>query len=173
MIEKTIILNGKALLCRQLVAEDHDAVLELFHTAKDYFMLSEGKLPENAEDFFYDLPPEKSHQDKMLLGLFDNNSPVAVADIVRDFPKKGVWMTGLLLVHGKMQHQGLGKILLDILIDHARNNQAHTHRIGVLEQNKPALVFWKKLGYKIISRSESRTYGSIRSKVIVLHLLLQ
>jgi len=169
MNKRILLPNGKEVLCRGLCVEDKPEVVKLFHTTKEYFILSEGKLPEDAEEFFYDLPPGKQADDKMLFGLFEGDNPVAVADIVKDFPEEGVWMTGLLLVHGEMQKKGLGKALQQLLIDHAKEHGAGIHRVGVLEQNTPALKFWQKLEYKKISTSEPRHYRDKTSRVIVMH----
>lgn len=168
MNKKVILPEGKELLCRKLYSDDKPGVLKLFHTAEDYFMLSEGKLPKDADDFFHDLPPGKTASDKILIGLFENDMPLAVADIVRDFPERDTWMTGLLLVHGDKRKQGLGKILHDILVDLAVKGGARIHRIGVLEQNKAALSFWSRLGFEQISVSEPRNYGNIESRVLIM-----
>ena len=169
MNDQKILLRGKTYLCRELVEKDRTAVLKLFHTAKDYFMLSEGKLPDDAEDFFADLPPGKKSDDKILYGIFENAFPVAVADIVKDFPQKGIWMTGLLLVHGARRKLGFGKALQKILLDHAKKEGARIHRVGVLELNKSALTFWERLGYRLIEITEPRRYGAIECRIVMMH----
>ncbi len=76
-MKKGVLLpNGEILSCRELQAEDKEMVLKLFHTAKDYFMLPEGKFPENAEDFFTDLPSSKQPGDKILYGNFEGDTSV-------------------------------------------------------------------------------------------------
>ena len=172
MNENVLLPEGRELLCRELCSEDKPAVLKLFQTAKDYFMLSEGKLPDDEEEFFHDPPPGKQEDDKILFGLFEKGRPLAVADIVRDFPEPSVWMTGLLLVHGDCRKLGLGKALHQVLIEYAKRKGARFHRIGVLEQNTAALAFWKKQGFKQVSISESCDDSAIKARVLIMHLNL-
>ncbi len=55
----------------------------------------------------------------------------------------------MLFISGEQRGRGYGKILLEYAID---NFNANT--IEVNEQNTQAIAFYKKLGFKMISRSE-------------------
>lgn len=170
--QEVIIINNKKLVYRKITIEDKDKVMDLFRECKDFFVLTEGTKPDDCDGFFYDLPPEKTNEEKYLYGVFDNNSLIAATDIVSNYPEKGEWIIGLLLIHPNTRGVGLGKEIHNLIKELAINEGAEKLRIGIMEQNTNALIFWNKIGYKQTKITEPRKFGIKESKMVVMNYYL-
>lgn len=170
--EEVIIINNKEILFKKITIEDKSKVMDLFRECTDFFELTEGIKPDDCDDFFYDLPPNKTIEDKYLYGVFDKDLLIGVIDIVSDFPEKGEWIIGLLLLHPNTRGIGLGKGIHNLIKELVKNEGAQKLRIGVMEQNTDALIFWNKIGYKQIKITEPRKFGIKESKVVVMNYYL-
>lgn len=153
---------------RTLHFEDQHSVFELFRSCEDYFLLSQGYPACDAQEFFTDCPPGRTIEHKHLFGIFHDNSPIAVADIVEDYPKPGTWITGLLIVHPQWRRHGVATSLFEYMLSYAQHKGANIYRVGVIQHNTFALSFWKKLHFTEVSLSQARQYGKIETQVIVL-----
>jgi GNAT superfamily N-acetyltransferase len=138
-----------------------------------FFPFNRSVVPINCDSFFYDLPPEKTLKDKYSYGVFENSSLIAAIDVVSDYPEKGEWIIGLLLIHPKARNIGLGKRIHDIVKKVAKNKGAEKLRIGVVKQNINALTYWNKIGYKQIEIIPPKKIGIIESKVVVMNYKLK
>ena len=88
---------------------------------------------------------------------------------VADFPEKGEWIIGLLLIHPNARGMGLGRAMHNEIKKFVKNQGGKKLRIGVMEQNVDALVFWSKIGYKQTKITETRKFGIKESKVVVMN----
>ena len=136
-----------------LTVENIKLVELLCEKCSDYYILHDGILPstEEAKEIFTAIPPNKSYDDKFVLGIFNyNNELIGIVDIVKDFPIIGEWMLGLMLIEPKARGNGLGKVVHESLVKWAKNLGAKSFRIGVIEENCKGINFWNNLGYKKI-----------------------
>jgi GNAT superfamily N-acetyltransferase len=172
MTNQKIILEDKILIFREISINDEAELLSLFNKCKDFFLLTEGVTPISCDSFFYDLPPKKNLKDKYLYGVFENSSLIAAIDVVSDYPKKGEWIIGLLLIHPKERKIGLGKRIHNIIEEIAKNKGAEKLRIGIVEQNAKVLGYWSKMGYKQIEITQPKKNGILESKVIIMNYKL-
>ncbi|MDA3847374.1 MAG: GNAT family N-acetyltransferase [Vallitaleaceae bacterium] len=169
---KLILLDNQVYLLRAISVGDQAKVLSLFHTCEEFFILTEGIIPINSDELYYDLPPGNVMEDKLLYGVLQDELLVGVVDIVKNYPEKGEWIIGLLLLHPKVRGMGLGKSVHNILIRIARDGGAKKLRVGVVEQNTSGYQFWAKLGYKKMKLTEPIRYSIKESKVIVMNYFL-
>lgn len=173
-MEELIDLAGEKYLFKQLNTTYKRQVYDLYCQCDDYFLMAEGKVADgsNVKELFEALPPGKQMQDKEIYGLFYRGEMLGIVDLVKDYPQKGEWIIGLLLLEPSMRNIGLGSRTHKIISDYACEQGADKLRVGVLEQNSEAFDYWKKLGYTEISRTEPRKYGDKKSVVIVMNYLL-
>lgn len=170
--QEVITLNGKELLFREMYIKDKDKVMELYKNCNDFFELTEGIKPDNCEELFNDIPPNKTIEDKFLYGIFDKDMLIGVIDIVSDFPEKGEWIIGLLLLSPSVRGIGLGNKIHDLIKEMVENEGGEKLRVGVIEENTKAVMFWEKIGYKEIKITEPRKFGMKKSRVIVMNYYL-
>jgi len=167
--QKLIILNQEQFLFRKITLEEKEDIMRLFNACEDFFILSEGKIPENGEAFFHELPSGKRIQDKYVYGVFDKHMLIGAIDIVADYPEKGEWIIGLLLLHPNKRGIGLGKKIHDVIKDLVRQAGGVKLRIAVVEQNINGQYFWKKMGYTQKKITKPRKFGIKESCVMVMN----
>jgi ribosomal protein S18 acetylase RimI-like enzyme len=134
----------------------------LFASCEDYFLMVSGKPadPKDAENDVLSLPPGKTPDDKLFLGLQQQDGSLAgVVDLVKDYPTPGTWYLGLLLLHPALRGQGHGEALHTQLLAWLKDQGGHAVRLGVLEQNAGGNRFWERLGYIEISRKPFQVGG--------------
>jgi GNAT superfamily N-acetyltransferase len=159
---------------RQLHIEDEPLIQHLCERCLDFFEIVEGRFPEKDAglEILNDLPPGWEPKDKQVFGCFnEHNLLVAVIDILANYPDKGEWIIGLLMIDPKERRQGLGRLLHEFIKDYVLNNKAHKLRIGVVLENTKAYSFWKSLGYYEIKRVNMK-YGIKEHVVAVMNLSL-
>jgi len=115
------LINGYKIA--QLSKQNYDIVEELCNKCSDYFILSGGALPtkDDVSALFTDLPPNKSLEDKFLLGIYRYNNLIGIIDIVRDYPIISEWTIGLLLLEPKERGRGLGTVIHEALVKWAKS----------------------------------------------------
>jgi RimJ/RimL family protein N-acetyltransferase len=148
-----------------------ESLQRVFEGAPGYSLNATGDLPgtTEAQALYTEIPPNKTYEDKFVIGYFHNGEMVGCADIVRGYPDDETAMLGLLLFTEKYQKKGLGKFAYSSLEDLCLSwSEVKKVRIGVLETNEHAFVFWKKLGFKENGEKKSWTQGKINCNVIVL-----
>ncbi|KGG80336.1 hypothetical protein Y919_06930 [Caloranaerobacter azorensis H53214] len=173
-MQEIINLNGEKYIFKKLSIDNEIQVFDLLSQCDDYFYLVEGRKADESsvKELFEDLPPGKHIDDKNIFGVFYNEKLIGIVDLVQDFPEKGEWIIGLMLLHPDERRKGLGKAIHDIIVDIANEQKAKKLRIGVVEQNEKALKYWKNIGYKEIKRTQPLKYGSKESIVIVMNYFL-
>lgn len=172
--KQIIMINNRELLFREITLQDKAQVMELFKACKEFFLLTEGVQPDNCEAFFTELPPNKKKEDKYLYGIFDKDTLIGALDLISDFPEKGEWIIGLLLLHPKTRGSGLGKGVHKVIKEIVKGEGGEKLRVGVMEENKNALHFWRKMGYEQRKVTKPIKSGIKESKIIVMnHYLVE
>lgn len=95
-----------------------------------------------------------------------------MVDIFKNYPHKGTWMIGLLLLSPSERNKKLGKIIHEEVKNYALIQGANSFRIGVLEQNIRGLKFWKSLGYKEVKYTIIKI-GNKESNLNILNLIIK
>ena len=150
------------------------SVQDLWERCSDFSMLVEGRPPDKnaGHGVFFDLPPNKSIEDKLVFGAYNEESSlVAVMEIVKDYKEVGEWIIGLMMLDPKERGQGLGKKLHEFIKDYAGEHHADKLRLAVVEENQRAYGFWNKMGYKEIERV-NKMYGLKEHVVMVMNLII-
>jgi RimJ/RimL family protein N-acetyltransferase len=127
------------------------ALQRVLEAAPKYFLTVTGLPPGNAEaqSTFTALPQGKSYEDKFIWGLYEGESMIGCADVIRGYPVRDKAVIGLLLLGEPRQGRGLGRAFA-ALIEQAIGAWPEIRwlRLGVAAPNTGALAFWRKLGYR-------------------------
>jgi len=86
----------------------------------------------------------------------------------RNYPTESVWWIALFILNPTARGKGLGHAVINNFINYVRVNDGKTIMLGVVEDNKSALLFWKKQGFNKIRQTEPRQFGRKLQKVIIL-----
>lgn len=106
------------------------------------------------------------HKDHYFLA-YDNNTPVGFSmlrgwDEGFDIPSFGMFID--INKHG----MGLGKQLLQLTLEKAKNLGCKKVRLSVFESNKAALNIYLRFGFIEISRSEIKLKNRAETKIIMI-----
>lgn len=133
---------------------DLETVLSIYKSNQAYFEQASNTVPtrQTVLDDIAARPPHVPLHDKHYELVYVDAQPVAVIDVLTNFPADKIAHIGLLMVDGDLHAKGYGRQIL-IALEH-RLHAFHTLRIGVFEQNEQALHFWQRNGFHIVDSKE-------------------
>ena len=146
--KNTFIIESCTL--KPLTPTHVSSINQLYSRCPGYFEMVDGGEARTytEEEIFEDVPPGKTPKDKLLLGLFDvEDELVGIVDMVKGYPCEDSWFIGLLLLDPRLRGRGMGEKIINRLKDWLKSMDVRKVGIGVVEENKRALVFWKKMGF--------------------------
>ena len=79
-------------------------------------------LAADVQSLYISVPPGRSHDDKALLvarGANGETEIAALADVIRDHPRPGIWWIGFIIVRPRLQRRGVGRRVLAGVVDWA------------------------------------------------------
>jgi hypothetical protein len=93
------------------------ALQRVLEAAPAYFLTVTGLPPGDAEaqSTFSALPPEKTHGDKFVWGLYAGESMIGCADVIRGCPVREKAVIGLLLLAEPWQRRGQGRAFAPLI----------------------------------------------------------
>lgn len=138
----------------ELSEADAPEVAGLYSRCADYFELQDGEAPTlgDAVELFTDVPPGKAPRDQIVLGWKRGEELDAVAAILRDYPRDGIWYLGLMIVDPRLRNLGLGRSIYAAIEELAAARGAVEIRLAVLEANSAGERFWRSLGFAELRR---------------------
>jgi GNAT superfamily N-acetyltransferase len=154
---------------------DLASLQDLLERCEDYFFLASGTPPGPSEaiNLLSDCPPGKDLESKFALGVWlAAGKLIAVLDVLQDYPGKGDWWLGLLLLDPHYRSQGLGRSLFTAYENWAYDHGVQNLYLGVLEANPRAKCFWQNLGFEAIERRSPSRFGQREQVVIVMKYAL-
>lgn len=103
---------------------------------------------ENLSEVFSTLPPNKDIEDKFFMGIYDDERLVEILDIVRGWPKEDIAYIGWFMVNKDIQGKGIGREIIDKVIEVLRNVGFCAVMLGCIKDNVEAYRFWTKNGFE-------------------------
>lgn len=138
-----------------LGAADAPALQRLLERCREFHELVYGERlgPGEAEELLKKRPEGNTAEDKLVIGLFEDGAeaPAGVLDLIRDYPERGEWFVGLLLLEPARRGAGTGARVHAALEQWVRGQGATGLRLVVERQNPGALRFWRRQGFEVIA----------------------
>lgn len=128
-----------------------DELQRFYGECRDWFELETGEPPgpREALDLLASLPRGKTAADKFVIGFFDAaGNMLGVLDLIRDYPARGHWYLGQLLLGPASRGRRLGERVCRRLEEWIRAEGGKAIHLIVQEQNPGALRFWKRMGFE-------------------------
>jgi GNAT superfamily N-acetyltransferase len=147
---------------RRLFLEDIGAIQDLYEKCLDYMLLVEGRPadPDSVLEDFQFVPPGKSQDDKFVFGIFNlQHNLIGLLDVLRWYPDESIWWVGLLLLLPEARSHGMGRQIVQGLIEYVRVGGGRAIMLGVVKENKPAYRFWSRMGFELVRITEPRQFG--------------
>ena len=100
------------------------------------------------------LPPGKSYDDKYYIGFFENDSLVAIMDLILYYPTKGIAFIGLFMTNIQYQHKGIGSNIISEITMSLKSLGYRKIRLGVDKGNPQSYSFWSKNNFNVVSEDK-------------------
>ena len=100
------------------------------------------------------LPPNKSYDDKYYIGFFENDSLVAIMDLILGYPTEEIAFIGLFMTNVQYQNKGIGSNIIRDTCDYLNDLGYKKVRLGVDKGNPQSYSFGLKNSFRVISENE-------------------
>jgi RimJ/RimL family protein N-acetyltransferase len=151
---------------------DHAPELQnLYEGCTDYHMAHEGTptRPNAGAEELRSLPPGRSAEDKFPFGIYSPDAElVGYLELFRNYPAKGEWWIGLLMVEPNARRRGLGSEIFRSGSDWAAENGAKAIQLAVLEHDPAAQRFWARQGFEFVRRRPYESDAEKKAHTVVI-----
>ncbi len=156
------------LVLRPITPADVDALQELIESDPGYTERITGYPPGSSDaQSLLMMRPEHLFEDaKLVLGAFQDDRLVAVADLLRGYPNDHTAFIGLPEVHWNHQGLGLGKATYELVQRYVETswNEVRTLRLAVVDTNAHiATGFWLRQGFEPTGEERPYQYDKLES----------
>ena len=145
---------SKTFYVRKLDKDDIEMIYDLSYKNHIYYQYHPPFVTrESILDDMKALPPGKSYDDKYYIGFFENDSLVAIMDLILDYPTKGIAFIGLFMTNIQYQNKGIGSNIISEITMSLKSLGYRKIRLGVDKGNPQSYSFWSKNNFKAISEN--------------------
>jgi RimJ/RimL family protein N-acetyltransferase len=95
-------------------------------------------------------PPGIDLKDKYYVGYFDNETLVAVLDLIDGWPSKEVAYIGFFMMNHSYQGKNIGSSIIKELSIYLKSLNVKYLRLAVNDGNPQSLHFWHKNGFELV-----------------------
>ena len=167
-MQTTLTTSAGTFSTRLLTPPDLPALQALFERGADYFEIATGRAPvaEEAQRAFVAGPPAKDVNDKRIIGVFsEGDTLVGVLDALTDWPDRGVWTMGMLLLDPSYRGGALGTAALAAYEAWAQAQGAHSFQTALVSHHERGLRFLERAGYERTTTLDQYDAGGCRPTV--------
>ena len=143
---------SKSYYVRKLSSSDVDVIYHmccknaLFYQYHPPFVTKESILEDMKA-----LPLKKNYEDKYYIGFFEENSLVAIMDLIVSYPTDEISYIGLFMTNIQYQNKGIGSKIIKEVISYLKLLGYKRIRLGVDKGNLQSYSFWLKNKFHVIS----------------------
>ena len=142
---------------RNITEADIASVYNLCKNNRRYYRYI-GKKPSLREltDVITDLPEGTGPQNKHFVGFYDDESLIAILDLITSYPQDDDAFIGWFMVDAQKHRQGIGSsIFADIRA--AMKAQGYDHlSLACFPENTEAAAFWENQGFSVTRESTNQ-----------------
>lgn len=155
--------NNQQVSIREATKEDAKAIIDFYNIVgaeTTYLSFGEGEYKVNLEHQENMIESTNSSNNNFMILATINEEIIGIGTISSNQKKKGkhVGILGIV-ISDKYCNLGLGKIMMDSLIDWCKNNGITTKiSLTVREDNPRAIALYKKCGFEVEGILKNETY---------------
>ena len=130
---------------RKLNHNDVDAVYSLCEGTVQFYRYSGRQL--SRELIIHDMeiaPPNIPMEQKYFIGFFDNDSLVAVMDLIDGYPDHSYAYIGFFMLDISLQGAGVGSMIIRYVLEYLAGLGFNKCRLGIDKANPQSTHFWAK-----------------------------
>lgn len=156
---------SKQYSVRSLLPTDAETVYEVLKNNTIFYeyhppMVTLKSIIEDMEA----LPPNKGYEDKHYIGLFREDTLVAVMDLIEHYPQQGTALLGFFAMNANLQGQGIGTEIISDSVTYLAQLGFEKVRLGIDKGNPQSKAFWLKNGFAFTGEE----YESDGSTILVM-----
>ena len=106
------------------------------------------------------LPPNMDYEDKHYIGFFQNNTLVAVMDLIENYPSLGTAWIGFFAMNIKLQGNGIGTAIISDIMNYLTQLGFEKARLGIDNGNPQSKAFWTKNGFALTGEEFPNDFSS-------------
>lgn len=136
---------------RRLTKEDIPMIYEVCLKNQQYYEYC-GKQPtvERIESDLRIAPPGIDISDKYYIGFFEDDTLVAVMDLIDGYPDEESAFIGFFMMNMDFQGKGIGSLIVSEAFAYLKNKGFAVVGLGIDKDNPQSNHFWKKNGFSVI-----------------------
>ncbi|MBO5486250.1 MAG: GNAT family N-acetyltransferase [Eubacterium sp.] len=136
---------------RRLTKEDIPIIYELCLKNQPFYEYC-GKQPtmERIESDLRIAPPGIDISDKYYIGFFEEDTLMAVMDLIDGYPDEKSAFIGFFMMNMDFQGKGIGSLIVSEVFDYLKNKGFTVVGLGIDKDNPQSNHFWKKNGFSIV-----------------------
>lgn len=136
-------------LVRKLTQDDIDDIYALSSKNKMYYQYCPPFVTkESILDDMKALPPGIEYKDKYYIGFFENQSLVAIMDLILHYPNSKTVFIGFFMMDVNFQGKGTGTAIIKECLQSVKEYGYAFARLGYAKGNPQSEAFWTKLGFR-------------------------
>lgn len=157
----------------QITSSHYEAVHKLWQGNNAYTALfqSHSITLEEVIKEVHARPIKTALYQKCFIGFYLNDTLVAIADLILNYPNEEEGYIGLLMMDRDYQQKGYGKKIYQRIESAFKSVGFKRIELGVVKENKAAFSFWKNRGYQSI-RHVTHAFESRLLYVTVMEKML-
>ena len=146
---------SKFFVVRKLTINDVDTIYDMMSKNEIFYQYHPPFVTkESVVEDMEALPPNKSYDDKYYIGFFENDSLVAIMDLILGYPTEEIAFIGLFMTNVQYQNKGIGSNIIRDTCDYLNDLGYKKVRLGVDKGNPQSYSFWLKNSFRVISENE-------------------
>lgn len=149
MIELSLLSSHYGV--RKLNDNDSGSILNLCRQNKLFYQYCNAE--PTMEQVLNDLhikPPGVGLSDKYYIGFYEEDTLVAVMDLIDGYPRKDIAYIGFFMMNGDLQGKGIGTAIIQETAAYLKSCGKTAIKLGIDKDNPQSTHFWKKNGFDVI-----------------------
>lgn len=133
---------------RNLAEADVDVIFDLCRRNELFYRFHPPFVTK--ESFFEDmkaLPPRKEYKDKFYIGFFEDETLVAVMDLILDYPQEKTAYIGFFMMNLDFQGRGVGSEIIGTCAAYLAEQEYQKLGLAIDKGNPQSDAFWTKNGF--------------------------
>ncbi len=103
-------------------------------------------IEECIEDITY-IPPNTNLQQKFYVGIYREDSMIALLDYLEGYPSKNIVYIGFFILNADQHGKGLGRYFIETFFQAAKVNGFDEVKLACYEVNERGYLFWSRMGF--------------------------
>lgn len=127
-----------------------DADVSMLRNDQYFRYCGGGTTPERVRQDLTLCPPGTAPAQKHYVGFFDEDTLVAVMDLIDGYPDADMAFIGFFMVNKDLQGQGTGTAIVRDVLAALRALGYTAVRLGIDKENPQSNHFWRKNGFAVL-----------------------